>query len=205
MAVLPSPPLWLNQVHGADVIVASEQSVTLNDACCDAPTADAAVSNRQQQVLAIMTADCLPVLFADRLAGVIGAAHAGWRGLAAGVLPATITKMIELGAQRDKIDAWIGPAIGPAAFEVGEEVPEAFRIASTFVMVDTSDYFVPIRGDSDKWLGNLPGLAQAQMKADGLINVTDARCCTVEDRRFYSYRRDGQTGRMASLIWLKRE
>lgn len=194
LRLLPAPALWLNQVHGADVAEVVEGGEV-------SPTADAAVTEMPGQVLAIMTADCLPVLLVDRKAGVVGAAHAGWRGLAAGVLTNTITAMERLGASPGSIDAWIGPAIGKTAFEVGAEVPAAFAESKAFTRVESMDFFQKMAGHPGKWLGDLPGLASAQMVSAGLATVTGGEHCTVNDARFYSYRRDGRTGRMVSLIW----
>lgn len=183
---LPAEPLWLEQVHGTGVWQAGV-----------APRrADAAVSRTPGEVCAIMTADCLPVLFADHAGTVVAVAHAGWRGLCAGVLERTVEAM---GAAPGDVLAWLGPAIGPAHFEVGPEVREAF-MASDAVAADA---FRP--GNGDRWLADIFLLAQQRLHAAGLpgSNVFGGGLCTVTDRgRFFSYRRDGVTGRMASLIWL---
>lgn len=202
--LLPTPAFWLNQIHGTDVIDASGWPAVVSEPAGAPPNADAAVTRTPGQVLAIMTADCLPVLLVDRDAGVIGAAHAGWRGLAAGVLTNTMAAMEELGASSGSIDAWIGPAIGPTAFEVGAEVPAAFAESASFRNVESGDFFRKKVDRAGKWLGDLPGLAAAQMLSAGIGTVTGGEHCTVRDARFYSYRRDGQTGRMVSLIHLGR-
>lgn len=201
--LLPAPAFWLNQIHGTDVIDATGLPTAIAGPAGQPPTADAAVSKTPGQVLAIMTADCLPVLLVDRNAGVIGAAHAGWRGLAAGILTNTVTAMELLGASPGSIDAWIGPAIGQTAFEVGTEVPAAFTASAVFRKIETNDFFRKMADRPGKWLGDLPGLAKAQMMSVGVATVTGGRHCTVSDGRFYSYRRDGQTGRMVSLICLE--
>ena len=208
--LLPGPVVWLNQVHGIEVLclpkmspAAREALLAATTATKTAPIADAAVTDEPGRVLAIMTADCLPVLLCDPDAGVAGAAHAGWRGLSAGVLPATISAMCELGARAESIKAWIGPAIGAQAFEVGAEVPAAFRSSPSFSGLEISAFFQPKPGNGDKSLGDLPGLAIAQLGAAGLVSISAAPHCTVQDERLFSYRRDGQTGRMASFIWFE--
>ncbi|NHI00982.1 purine nucleoside phosphorylase YfiH [Oceanimonas sp. MB9] len=182
---LPSEPVWLEQVHGVRVLSLPADNGNL--------TADAAVSRVPGQVCTVMTADCLPVLFCDQQGTVVGAAHAGWRGLAAGVLEATLQ---EMGVDSESVLAWLGPAIGPTAFEVGEEVREAFVTHSELA----ADAFVP---QGDKWLADIYHLARLRLAAAGVHHIYGGELCTVSDtQRFFSYRRDGQTGRMASLIWL---
>jgi len=192
-ALLPAEPVWLNQVHGTRVIdaaAAARQPET--------PQADASVTDRPGVVCVVQTADCLPVLFADAAARVVGAAHAGWRGLAGGVLEDTISSMREAGA--GEIMAWLGPAIGPARFEVGADVLQAF----TAIDENHRSAFRPIAGQEGKYLADLYALARRKLAAAGVHKVTGGGCCSVSDaKRFYSYRRDGVTGRMASLIWLK--
>lgn len=183
---LPGEPLWLEQVHGTEVVVAASLPAT-------PPRADAAVTQESGLVLSVMTADCLPVLLCDTEGQVIATAHAGWRGLCDGVLERTVAAM-QLDPER--LLAWLGPAIGPSAFEVGAEVRAAFLArdagaASAFVA----------RGD--KYLADLYRLARQRLAACGLGAVYGGGDCTFGDAaRFYSYRRDGQTGRMAGLIWL---
>jgi len=184
---LPAEPLWLRQVHGIAVADASMPG--------DASEADAAFVRQPGKVCAVMTADCLPVLFCDRAGTVVAAAHAGWRGLQAGVLEATIGKM---GAPAGDLLAWLGPAIGPQAFEVGEEVRAAFVAHDPLA----DDAFVP--HGAGKWLADIYRLARRRLTAAGLTSISGGDFCTVGDaRRFFSYRRDGVTGRMASLIWLE--
>ena len=184
-ALLPAEPLWLNQVHG--VVVASAET--------DAPgvDADASVARSPGRVCAVLTADCLPLLLAARDGAVVAAAHAGWRGLADGVIEASVAAM---GRPGGELCAWLGPAIGPAAFEVGDEVRAAFcrhdaRAAAAFVA-----------HGAGKWLCDLYALARQRLAALGVTQVSGGGLCTCGDaQRFYSYRRDGTTGRMASLIW----
>ena len=183
---LPAAPIWLEQVHGTDVLRAETPLAT-------PPQADAAVTTTIGLPLTVMTADCLPVLFCDKAGTVVATAHAGWRGLCAGVLEKTIAAMQ---VAPDEILAWIGPAIGPSAFEVGDEVKAAFvahdpQAAAAFV------------AHQDKWLADLFMLARQRISAAGVSATYGGSQCTYNDaQQFYSYRRDGQTGRMAGLIWL---
>lgn len=187
--MLPSSPIWLNQVHGTRVWTDAD----------DAPEgerlADAICTRQVGRVAAILTADCLPVLFCDRAGTVVAAAHAGWRGLAAGVLQETCRAMH---TPAHEILAWIGPAIGAAAFEVGGEVLDIFRGKDA----QTAAFFRP---HGAKFFADLPAIAAHVLQDFGLpaANISPSNLCTFSDAtRFFSYRRDGQTGRMASLIWL---
>lgn len=194
-AFLPSPPIWLDQVHGADVVVLDTASVAT--ARRQPPVADAAVTRERGIVCAVLTADCLPVLFADRRGRAVGIAHAGWRGLAAGVLGATVAALDALGAPRRDLGVWLGPAIGPLAFEVGRDVRDAFAAVDP----GAAECFVA-RGN-DKWHADLYGLARRQLAAAGMRDVRGGGQCTWSDAaRFYSYRRERDTGRMATLVWL---
>ncbi len=188
-AQLPAEPAWLTQVHGTRVLDASGIK--------DAPEADASITDRPGVVCAVMTADCLPVLLADADGRVVGAAHAGWRGLAAGVLEKTVAAMRAAGA--GEVLAWLGPAIGPDAFEVGEDVRAAFARLGP----QAADAFKAIDGRHEKYRANLPGLARLALAQAGVAAVAGGSDCTVSDpARFYSFRRDRVTGRMASLIWI---
>lgn len=185
--LLPGEPLWLRQVHGTAVVDAAGDHVS-------SPEADAAFARNKGAVCVVMTADCLPVLFCDRAGSVVAAAHAGWRGLEAGILEATIAAM---GVAPGELMAWLGPAIGPACFEVGDEVRAAFlaRDAASGVA------FVP--GAPGKWLADIYWLVRQRLRQSGITAVFGGGLCTVSDgERFFSYRRDGITGRMATLIWL---
>lgn len=187
---LPTEPIWLDQVHGCDVL---RVEATSRPASGTRPRADAIVTNSSGVVLAIQVADCLPVLFASRDGQALGAAHAGWRGLAAGVLEATVAAM---GRPAEEIVAWLGPSIGVAHFEVGEEVREAFLASQ----VDAASAFSPnARG---RWQCDLPALARGRLAALGIGRVDGGDWCTAADPvRFYSHRRDQRTGRMAALLW----
>jgi polyphenol oxidase len=203
-AGLPAEPVWLEQVHGTSVVVLDASSTprtTTAEQLMESrrPRADAAVTRQAGVVCAIQVADCLPVLFAARDGSVIGAAHAGWRGLASGVLGATIAAME---VPPDQIVAWLGPAIGPQTFEVGDDVVAAFTAtAHDDQRTQTEAAFV--RQPRGKWLCDLFTLARLRLAAAGVTLVSGGGLCTVADaRRFYSYRRDGQTGRMAALIWI---
>lgn len=198
-------PVWLDQVHGTDVHVIADRA----DASVDAssagatsarrePRADAAVTNAVGVVLAVLTADCLPVLLADSRGEVVAAAHAGWRGLADGVLERTVEALRALAGDDTRVCAWLGPSIGPDAFEVGDEVRARFcdldaRAATAFAA-----------GERDgKWFADLPALARLRLAGVGVHRVAGADRCTVRDAtNFYSYRRDGRCGRMATLVWV---
>jgi YfiH family protein len=194
-AFLPSPPVWLAQVHGARVAVLDAPGVAAARAA--PPVADAAVTRERGIVCAVRTADCLPVLFADRAGTVVGAAHAGWRGLAAGVLEATVAALATLGGAPRDLVAWLGPAIGPAAFEVGRDVRDAFAASDP----ESIRSFAPA-GDG-KWLADLYALARRRLAAAGVHDVGGGGLCTVADAaRFYSHRRARDAARMATLVWL---
>ncbi|MEC5215636.1 YfiH family protein [Actimicrobium sp. GrIS 1.19] len=189
-ALLPADPVWLMQVHGSNVIDAAD--------AVGVPQTDASLTTRPGVVCAVMTADCLPVLFCDFAGTVVAAAHAGWRGLAGGVLQQTIAAMRAAGA--GDITAWLGPAIGPQHFEVGDDVVSAF---------DGSDpaarnAFVASAGKPGKYLADIYQLARLILHAQGVSSISGGDRCTVrEQHEFFSFRRDGQTGRMASLIWIQ--
>jgi YfiH family protein len=187
--LMPANPAWLSQVHGVEVVDASTVA--------NAPEADASIATQPGIVCAIMTADCLPVLFCDTAGQVVGAAHAGWRGLAGGILEKTVARMRSAGAT--DIIAWLGPAIGPQAFEVGDDVVSAF-VRRNPVMRSA---FVPISSKPGKHLADIYSLARMVLNDAGIHKIYGGNFCTVTDvTRFYSYRRDGVTGRMASAIWL---
>jgi YfiH family protein len=189
-SMLPAEPLWLRQIHGARVVEA--------ESVHDQPEADASVTRASGSVCVIQVADCLPVLFAERAGSVVAAAHAGWRGLAAGVIDNTIAAMEGAGARAADILAYIGPGIGAGAFEVGDEVREAYMSRDS----GAAEAFTS-RG-SGKWLADLPMLARRALKRCGVSAVYGGNLCTYSDpQRFYSYRRDKVTGRMAALIWIE--
>ena len=180
-------PAWLQQVHGIAVVEADPTQVA---------TADASWTATPGIACAAMTADCLPVLFCNRAGTRVAAAHAGWRGLANGVLEATLDS---LEVPADEILAWLGPAIGPQAFEVGPEVREAF-IAQ---LPQAAQAFVPSR-NAGKFLADIYALARLRLATRGVTAVYGGGLCTVTDPRFFSYRRAARTGRFASLIWIER-
>ncbi|AEF53749.1 peptidoglycan editing factor PgeF [Marinomonas posidonica] len=183
---MPESVVWLNQVHGTQVI-----ALPTNE---QIDAADAAYSNSIGQVCAVLTADCLPVFFCDSKGHQVAVAHAGWRGLCAGILESTLAKFDD----PEQVMAWLGPAIGPSAFEVGQEVYEAFCLKETSAHVA----FKP--SAEGKWLADLYTLARQRLKAVGVEHVYGGDYCTYTDEeRFFSYRRDGQTGRMASVVWIE--
>lgn len=193
-ACLPAEPLWLKQVHGRGIVM-SDQAVGI-------PEADGSVSRHAGRICAVLTADCLPVLFCDRRGTVVAAAHAGWRGLADGVLEAAVAAMA---VEPDEILTWLGPAIGPLAFEVGEEVRQVFlaQDPSAALAFAPSPLTPQAPGSPSKWLADIYLLARQRLVRVGVKQVFGGGFCTYTDaERFYSYRRDGVTGRMASLIWL---
>jgi YfiH family protein len=186
-AFLPAPPVWLEQVHGAHVVsIGAVPPAT-------PPRADAATTRATHVVLAVRIADCMPVLFAARDGSVIAVAHAGWRGLAAGILENTVDAM---GSDPAGIVTWLGPAIGHAAFEVGADVREAFLrddAAACRAFVDASP---------GKWFADLEALARMRLARAGVRSIDGGGMCTFNDpARFFSFRRDGTSGRMAAFIW----
>ncbi len=183
---LPAAPLWLTQVHGC--------AVAQSHSAVPGEVADAAITRRSAAVCAVLTADCLPLLICDRRGRAAAAVHAGWRGLAAGVIERTLEA---LGEVPTDLLVWLGPAIGPAAFAVGPEVRAAFLAVDPGV----ASAFRP--GAGDRWLADLYALARARLGQAGVTRVFGGGYCTWSDpERFFSFRRDGVTGRMASLIWL---
>ncbi|MCG6576398.1 peptidoglycan editing factor PgeF [Pseudomonas sp. AF32] len=179
-------PAWLQQVHGINVVEADPAQVLIADASWTATPGIACTA---------MTADCLPVLFCNRAGTRVAAAHAGWRGLANGVLEATLDS---LEVPTGEVLAWLGPAIGPQAFEVGPEVREAF-IAS---LPEAAEAFVPSH-NAGKFLADIYTLARLRLAARGVTAVYGGGLCTVSDPRFFSYRRNPRTGRFASLVWIE--
>jgi len=184
---LPADPLWLHQVHGTEVVDA-ETARPLSHA-------DGAVARARAAVCAVLTADCLPVLLASRAGDAVGIAHAGWRGLAGGVIEATVARMaVAPGA----IVAWLGPGIGRRAYEVGSDVRDAF------VASDPSAVAAFSPAGAGKYLADLCALAKRRLAAVGVKAVHGGGFCTYEDSaRFFSHRRDRTTGRFASLVWLE--
>lgn len=184
---LPGAPRWMQQVHGISVLDVDA------DVAEDEPKADAAVSHRAGVVLAVLSADCLPVLFCADDGSAIGVAHAGWRGLAAGVLEAAV---FALGAAPERLLVWIGPGIGAASYEVGEEVRAAF------VEHDGAAGFAFVPTRPGHWHCDLAALSRRRLLACGVGRVSGGNFDTFRDPRFYSFRRDRETGRFASLVWI---
>ena len=195
---LPTEPVWLKQVHGT-IVSTPDQRRHIHQQDI---VADAIVSSKPNEVLAIMTADCLPVLFCASDGSVVGAAHAGWRGLCSGVLEKTVNEMLALSPHLKSQDilAYMGPAIGPSSYEVGDDVFQAFQVSS--IKVSEND-FVAIPNKQGKYLANLYSLARARLMAAGMHRISGGQMCTYLDQQhFFSYRRDGITGRFASFIWI---
>ncbi len=196
--VLPSDPAWLKQVHGVRVVDADDPQLFASNE--GPPAADASVSTTPGRVLAVLTADCLSVVLADQAGTVVGAAHAGWKGLAAGVLEATLQRMQAKRPMASGWRAWVGPGIGTQAFQVGEEVRVAFQGKGA----EQASHFLPDPLEPGKWRADLAGLACWRLGQMGVQHIENSGLCTVNDpqRHFFSYRRDRQTGRMATLAWL---
>lgn len=192
-------PVYLKQVHGARVVEIGRSTL----AAADTIEADAAFTTEPGIACAIQVADCLPVLFADAQGRAVGAAHAGWRGLAAGVLERTAQAVCSAAAcEAASLRVWLGPCIGPRAFEVGADVLEAFGHPPA-----GGERFVSaLRADgSPAWRADLAGLARDRLAGIGVSSISGGGWCTVEDAsRFFSFRRDGRTGRMVALVWLRR-
>ena len=191
-ALLPGDPVVLAQVHGRDVVTIDRGN--LQRMLATPPVADAAMTRTHGVPLVVRTADCLPVLLSDRAGRVIGVAHAGWRGLASGVLESTVAAM---GVLPGQLVAWIGPAIGPSAFEVGPDVYDAYCDADA----GATSSFTPLR--AGKWMADLPALARRRLAAVGVPDVSGGHWCTFTDAaRFFSWRRDGKAGRMCLVAWI---
>ncbi|NHZ94796.1 peptidoglycan editing factor PgeF [Massilia sp. CCM 8734] len=196
---LPGEPAWISQVHG--IAVVESASVQPGQ---PVQVGDASIAHAPGVVCAVMTADCLPVLFASLDGKVVGAAHAGWRGLAAGVLGETVAAMRAAGA--GEISAWLGPAIGPSQFEVGADVVDSFaaQARGEEEAASMAQAFAAFPGRPGKFLADIYMLARIVLARDGVHRVSGGTYCTAsEPGRFYSYRRDQVTGRQASLIWIK--
>lgn len=185
---VPTEPVWMRQIHGTRVIDAAQASCL--------PEADSAFARTPDTICCVMTADCLPLLLCDKGGKVVAAAHAGWRGLLDGVIEAAISAMRLPGID---LLAWLGPAIGPDAFEVGPEVREAF-------IHKDAGAETAFKRHGEKWLADLYLLARQRLQKMGVHQIYGGDFCTYSDaHRFYSYRRDQVTGRMASLIWLSQK
>ncbi len=188
---LPTTPFWLDQQHTDSVVelTSNEQDLV--------PVADACWTKQAGLIPVVMTADCLPVLVAAKDGSVVAAIHAGWKGLAKGIISKTISAM---GVSADNLTAWIGPAISVRQFEVGADVLQQFAMQNA----GYENFFYPHPEQHDKFLADLPAIAETEMHGLGLTDVQKSGFCSFEqDNLFYSYRRDGRTGRMASLIWIE--
>jgi polyphenol oxidase len=197
--VLGGVPVFLNQVHGARVVQIGRSDMRREGA---AHEADAAVTTEPGVACTVMVADCLPVLFAAPAGRGVGAAHAGWRGLAGGVLENTIVALCDAaGCAPGELQAWMGACIGPRRFEVGADVLQAFGVAPRDG-TSSPRFAAALPG---KWMADLAGLARDRLQAAGVHAVSGGGWCTVEDgSRFFSFRRDGVTGRMAAAVWIDR-
>jgi YfiH family protein len=197
---LPAQPLWLDQVHGTEIVSASK---VCESESSGTPKADGSYSDEAGAVCAVLTADCLPVLLCDSIGSQVAAAHAGWRGLCGGILRKTVATFKQ---PPDQMLAYLGPAIGPQVFEVGGEVLQAFldhaqnpqqqkAIVAAFTLRESA---------GDKYLADLYALARAELQASGVTQIYGGDYCSYSDsERFYSYRREPKTGRNGSLIWLR--
>jgi YfiH family protein len=198
-ALLPAEPVWLKQVHGTRVW---DADFAHTEAIIEA---DAAVTTKTNTVLTVMAADCLPVLISSPDGRVIGAAHAGWRGLLGGVLENTVDTMLAKAGQRDagQYRAWLGPAIGPSAFEVGQEVRAAFHEhAEKHAFPSPAEAFIAIDNKPGKYWANLYELARQRLLSKGLTHNYGGEFCTARDQTdFFSHRRDGLSGRFGAFIW----
>lgn len=191
-ARLPAQPVWLDQVHGTDVVEAAARTSPLTSP----PRADACVAFHAEQVCAVMTADCLPVLFCDRAGTRVGAAHAGWRGLVGGVLANTLAA---LDVAPDQLLAWLGPAIEPSAYEVGGEV------RAQFLAQHAGSEHAFVANARGRWQADLCELARQELNRLGVTRIYGGGFrCYADSARFFSYRRNAQTGRMATIVWLAR-
>lgn len=188
---MPTAPVWLNQTHSTDVVTVLEPVANVLDA-------DGAFTTAKGVVCSAMTADCLPVILTDTKGTQVAAVHAGWRGLAGGILENAVAKFSNLDSD-NQIIAWLGPAIGKDAFEVGNDVLDAF------VRFDPQAKLAfKAKSEPGKWLANMSQLATQRLMKVGVTSVTDSNLCTYADSdAFYSYRRDGITGRQATFIWLE--
>ena len=200
-AALGAEPVWLEQVHGADVVRLTAEDLAAGRSI---HRADASISTEPGVGCVVQVADCLPVLLCDRAGRVVGAAHAGWRGLASGVLENSVASMCEArGTTPDQLLAWLGPCIGPRQFEVGADVLAAF--GADAASPDPQRFVPRPRPDGSlRWLANLPQLARDRLRAAGVTAISGGAWCTVEDgSRFFSFRRDRTTGRLAAGIALR--
>jgi YfiH family protein len=193
---LPSAPIWLNQIHSNRVVEAKPSDILVD--------ADGSYTSQNKVVSVVMTADCLPVLLCNRQGNAVAAVHAGWRGLSDGIIEQGVKKILASSqCQANDIRVWLGPAIGASMFEVGDEVKQSFlQQASISEQKAMSACFIASH-NQNKWLADIYQIARLRLAAIGVENCSGGTYCTYKnDELFYSYRRDGQTGRMASMIWI---
>jgi YfiH family protein len=188
--------VWLNQVHGTSVVRADEVDVT-----APPPAADAIWTQQSNVACAVLTADCVPVFLSDRDGTIVALAHGGWRGLVHGVIEALVR---DLPVEPARLVGWLGPAIGPSRYEIGEEVARDIETHAGKAVAQRVLSPRPRKDDALKWLADLPLLAELELNALGVRDVRRSNLCTYDDPRFYSYRRDRTSGRMVSLVWLAR-
>lgn len=189
---LPNEPKWLQQVHGATPVWIERATLP--------PIGDAALSQRLETVCAILFADCLPIFLCDTAGTAVGVVHAGWRGLLAGIIEQSVADMR---VANNQLMAWLGPAIGPVYFEVGDEVKAAFVDHDCIAAQAFTARNNQTSSAEKKWLANIFLLARQRLARSGVSEIYGGGTCTYSDpQRFFSYRRDGETGRMAALIWL---
>jgi YfiH family protein len=197
---LPKAPCWISQVHGIEVINLDDYASWIAKHPHSVPTADASISFKPRQVSSVLTADCLPLLLCDKRGTQVAAVHAGWRGLAQGVIQATVAKF---NCDSADILAWMGPAIGPNAFEVGLDMKEAFTMKG-----DEAAFKAQGKDNKDnkspKWTADLYALARIRLQSLGITEIYGGDHCTyTEEDKFFSFRRSNPTGRQATLIWLE--
>ncbi len=196
LAQLPNSPVWLNQQH-TDIAIQLTSDLNLNTNTHQTPIADASWTQDKKQVCVVMTADCLPILVAAKDGSCVAAIHAGWKGLADGIITKTLNNMP---VEPDAVTAWVGPAISQAEFEVGQDVYDVFCQNN----IENEAFFIEKSREHRKYLADIAGIAQREMQVLGVSDVCLSGLCSyVEETRFYSYRRDKVTGRMASLIWIE--
>ena len=206
--MLPSEPVWLNQIHSNIVVDAALD--TAPDTALDTNNAgsiidaDGSFTTKSNAVSVVLTADCLPVLVCTRQGDGVAALHAGWRGLAQGILEQGIEQLLRAAKrQPEDLLVWFGPAIGAENFEVGEEVRQIF-LQTAQNQEQTAQCFVPVKEKNNKWLADIYQLARLRLSLIGVENFSGGNYCTYRDKEnFFSFRRDGKTGRMASLIWIE--
>lgn len=195
-AKLTTDPFWLTQVHGTTVLELDEISDETKESktSFEPPEADAAISRTKGKIPAVLTADCLPILICNNQGSEVAAIHAGWRGLAKGIIEITVEKLF---SKRETLMAWLGPAIGPTAFEVGEEMRDAFSKKGD------ESAFKTIAYQTAKWTADIYQLARLRLQSLNIDQIYGGNFCTfTEPQRFFSFRRSNPTGRMATLIWL---